>query len=379
MDFLSGRRVLYIVSLHTFCSSYRQINFAMNVNWTDEPSEVKHYITNLVKDVASGQHCFLRPYDQCVYITSILVPTFMNKALYYNKPLLKKKFSVIVPFDILVSDDNLDDTKLAIKVYNDLIKQASYFDCKYFFNDIRFLSDCNIHKCLYDLGLSPVYKDRSTRYSWILERETKSLLVRSEKYDIKHDELKTIKRYCKFRNTIKDKMIHWAIRAKNRVLMMRHNLKVNLNRLKRSPPKRVAPIIDKKTGVVIKRNRGRYRNYKWSAKRNNLILQTITYTNSFTTISKRVIKCVDADWITRKERGKRGERFRRIRNFNSITMKNECVQADYEAAVERMKMIKPHLMGLISDIKLKELLIMPISDFNEALSEVKRDWLMMFL
>jgi len=92
---ISGKKVLYVVTLHTINTTKNVVSFSINVNWRDAHPDIILYLTEVLRDIALGQQSFMKIGEQCVMVTCVFVPTFMTPHL--TKKLFEKKIQCTNP------------------------------------------------------------------------------------------------------------------------------------------------------------------------------------------------------------------------------------------------------------------------------------------
>jgi hypothetical protein len=324
---LSGKKILYVVTLHTFNTSNRFINFAINVEWKNAHLEIKQYLTDLLNELGKAQLSFLLPYEQCVMISCVLVPTFMNDHLRKNM-VIRKNFKLMIPFELLCSDDELEDTKKCIDIFNNVVNMNGIYDGTKFYNDIKMNQYCNWIKTIQDLSRdSTKLKDSSLLYAISMNKMINIIIKKSESLEIHCEELKIIKRKTKINLTIIDRLKRWL--RKSRESIQRKIMMVRTKRPRKIAPKRPDLINEIKPKKI-------YDWRGWTQTRTNLIIQQDLVTSFFSNFTRTNIRCVDDIWL-------RKNKF----NRKITIIKQNCNKEDYLKSRDRFFKLKPHLRSML--------------------------------
>jgi len=359
---IESKRVLYVVTLHTFSSSNRYVNFAMNSIWNDAHPEVKQYLTHTLKFIANAQMAFLLPYEQCVILTCVIVPTFMNPHI-QNGIMITKKFTHIVPFELIVSNNELEDTKKTLNLFNNIVCLKQIFSNNKYYNDIRVHHTDNWTKIISDLSRdSNKLKDSSLIYVISMSRMINAIFTRSEVMNLEfHKSLEIKKKRALVMPTIIDKIKKWSMRAKVKIKAKYYLIRAKM-------PNRIAPKNPSKKMEDEENTLKRRKNFTWcywNEKRKNLIMHNYIHHDDYYSVRRTFIRCVDDGWLNSHKM-----------NQNVKLIKKNATESDYLVARDRFIEIKPHLRGVCTNDEIFMIVMRGLNE--EKINELKYRWIQLF-
>jgi hypothetical protein len=281
----------------------------------------------------------------------------MNDYLRKNM-VIRKNFRIMIPFELLCSYDELEDTKKCIEIFNNVVNMEGIYDGTKFYNDVKMNQHCNWIKTIQDLSRdSTKLRDSSLLYAISMNKMINIIIKKSKLYEIKCEELNTHMKKSKITMTVIDRLRNWLKRSRARI-----QNRLMVARIKK--PRRLAP---KRPDVINEiKPRRKYDWRGWTSTRTNLIMQQNQITSFFSNFTRTHIRCVDDIWLKKNKFNK------------SITIiKQNCTKEDYLEAKTRFTELKPHLRSMMCYDELIFLIKFGISE--EQKNALIYRWLNLFI